>query len=374
MDIKAFKVESWMNDHEEKAIYNLAESSISSLTIKELLELCQVNPTEFWNELQDTRLTYGSIFGSAELLSGIQELYHDIDKEDILPMHGAVGANNLVINALVKPGDNVIAFIPTFQQHYSIPESLGAEVRFIYLKEENGFLPDIEELKAVVDDNTSLISFDNPNNPTGTFIPDDLMKEIAAIAEKHDAYLAVDEIYRGINEEGTYMSSVIDLYDKAIAIGGMSKMFSVAGLRIGWIASHNKELMAIFRERRDYDTISCGIIDEKLAALALANRETIFERNRNIIKTNRKILDDWVNATDEVYYVKPDSGTTALVFYKKDMPSYDLCLDLIDNKGLLFAPGSAFELEHCVRVGYAFDGENLKKGLEIFADYLKAID
>ena len=112
-------------------------------------------------------------------------------------------------------------------------------------------------------------------------------------------------------------------------MGSMSKIFSLAGLRMGWIASKSQEALHLCLERRDYDTISCGMIDDMLASLALANKEKIFERNRAILKKNRQILDDWVNSTPQVHYLRPVAGTTALVYYDLDMPSYELCKRLI---------------------------------------------
>ena len=126
----------------------------------------------------------------------------------------------------------------------------------------------------------------------------------------------------------------------------------------------------MIHERRDYDTISCGRLDDMLASLALANKEKIFERNRNILLKNRAILDAWVTETPGVHYVRPVAGTTALVYYDLDMPSYDLCVRLIKEKGLLFTPGSAFEMEGAVRIGYAFDSKTLKEGLEKFSEFL----
>ena len=373
MKIKTFKVERWMNDYEDDAKYNLAETCIDSLTLEELLELSGKDPEEYLKSLKDVRLTYGYIFGSPELLNGISGLYKTIQPENVVPTHGAVGANNMVITTLVEPDDNVVSVMPTYQQHYSIPESIGAEVRILQLTPENKFLPDIDELKKIVDKNTKMITVNNPDNPTGSWIPEDIMKQVVEVARSVGAYVVSDEVYRGISEDGSYMHSIVDLYEKGISIGSMSKIFSLAGLRLGWIATRDMEAIHKIFERRDYDTISCGKLDDMLASLALTNKEKIFERNRKILLQNRAILDKWVNETEDVWYIKPVAGTTALVYYKKDIPSYDLCVRLMEEKGLMFTPGSCFEMEHCVRIGYAFDPELLKQGLDIFAEFLKEI-
>ena len=374
MDIKTFKVERWMNEYEEDCTYNLAETCIDSLTVRELTEMAGLDTAEFMNELADTRLTYGHIFGSPELLEGIAGLYGELIRpEHVVPMHGAIGANNHVIMALIDPSDNMVSVMPTYQQHYSIPESIGAEVRILNLNLENHFLPDIDKLKELVDENTKMITMNSPNNPSGSLIPKDVMEQVIEVARSVGADVLCDEVYRGISADGSSMYSVVDLYEKGISVGSMSKSWSMAGVRLGWIVTRDMDLIHRFHERRDYDTISCAVIDDKLAALALANKDKIIERNRAILLKNRQILDDWVNATPEVYYQRPVAGTTALVYYKKDMPSRELCDKLMKSKGVLFTPGECFEMEGAVRIGYAFDPEVLQKGLELFTEFLREI-
>ncbi len=375
MDIKTFKVERWMDDYETKCKYNLAETCIDSLTVREIVEMAGLDVAEYMNALADTRLTYSHIGGSPELLNGIASLYSDVIKpEHIIPMHGAIGANHHILMTLIDPSDNMVSVMPTYQQHYSIPESIGAEVRILNLNLENHFLPDIEKLKELVDENTKMITMNSPNNPSGSLIPKDVMEQVIEVAKSVGAYVLCDEVYRGISEDGSYMYSVADLYEKGISVGSMSKCWSMAGVRLGWIVTRDMDLIHRCHERRDYDTISCAVIDDKLAALALANKDIIIERNRTILNTNRQILDDWVNATPEVYYQRPEAGTTALVYYKKDIPSRELCDRLIKETGVLFTPGECFEMEGAVRIGYAFDSKVLQKGLDLFADFLKTID
>lgn len=375
MDIRTFKVEQWMNEYETNCKYNLAETCIDSLTIRELIELAGLDVSDYMNALADTRLTYSHIYGSTELLSGIAGLYSEaIGPENVLPMHGAIGANYHILMTLIDPDDNMVSVMPTYQQHYSIPESIGAEVRILHLNLENHFLPDIEKLKSLVDENTKVITLNSPNNPSGSLIPKETMQQVIEIARSVGAYVLCDEVYRGISEDGSYMYSVADLYEKGISVGSMSKSWSMAGVRLGWIATQDMALISRCRERRDYDTISCPVIDDKLAALALANKDKIIARNRAILNANRKILDDWVKATPEVYYQRPEAGTTALVYYKKNMPSRELCKRLVKETGVLFTPGECFEMEGAVRIGYAFDPDVLQKGLDLFADFLKTID
>lgn len=373
MDIKTFKVERWMNDYEDEAVYNLGETCIDSITVGELLDMAGEDADKYLIGLKDKRLTYGYIFGSPDLLSGIASMYESITPEQVIPTHGAIGANHQVIMSMIRPTDNMVSVMPTYQQHYSIPESIGAEVRIHQLTLENNFLPDLDLLRSQVDENTRMITVNNPDNPTGSWIPKDAMMEIVKIAEEVGAFILSDEVYRGISEDGSYMHSIVDLYDKGISVGSMSKIFSMAGLRIGWIATRSEEVLKACHTRRDYDTISCGTLDDMFASLALKHKDKIFDRNRQILLKNRAILDKWVNETEGVRYLKPVAGTTALVYYDKDIPSYDLAIRLIKEKGVLVTPGAAFEIEGALRIGYAFDSKTLEDGLSKITELLKEI-
>lgn len=165
----------------------------------------------------------------------------------------------MVINALVESTDNMVCVLPTYQQHYSIPRAIGADVRILKLRLENDYLPDLDELRSLVDKNTKMITINNPNNPTGSWIPRETLEAIRDIAAEADAYVLSDEVYRGISEDGSYMDSIVDIYDKGISVGSMSKIFSLAGLRMGWIASKSQEALHLCLERRDYDTFPAGM-------------------------------------------------------------------------------------------------------------------
>ena len=115
------------------------------------------------------------------------------------------------------------------------------------------------------------------------------------------------------------------------------------------------------------------MFDEAVAAIALNNNENILKRNRSIVRENLQILDDWVNSQEHVFYTKPQAGTTALVYYDFDIPSYNFCLDMYNKTGAFVTPGICFEQEHSMRIGYACDRQELKNGLNAISDYIKTI-
>ena len=372
MKIEVFGVEQWMNEWETKCAYNVAETCVESITVKELLQMAGVTPEQMTQDLMSKKLTYGWIEGSAKVRELIAGLYQKQSAANVVTTHGCIGANMLIHETLVEPGDHVISVIPTYQQHYSIPESFGANIETLRLKPENGFLPDLNELRAMVKPDTKLICINNPNNPTGALMDEAMIREICDIARSVDAWLLCDEVYRGLTQSEEYSPSVADLYEKGISTGSMSKVFSLAGLRFGWIAAP-KELIAAVLYHRDYNTISIGMLDEYFAELALGAKDKILERNRAIIRENLQILDDWVKTTPRVSYVKPKAGTTAFVHIDTKLTSHEFCERLVKEKGVMFTPGSALHTEGFVRIGYANNKEVLKKGLELTSEFLKEV-
>jgi aspartate/methionine/tyrosine aminotransferase len=369
MKIKAFGVEIWMNEYENNCLYNLAETCVESITFEELLDISGKKAT-ILDELMPIKMTYGAIEGSDRLRNNVAALFDQQTKDNVLITHGAIGANALIHSTLVSAGDRVISVLPTYQQHYSIPESIGADVQILKLREENDFLPDLEELKTLVNENTCLICINNPNNPTGSLMDEAFLKEIVEIARGCDAYLLCDEVYRGIDQEGNgFTSAIADLYEKGISTGSMSKSFSLAGLRLGWIVGP-PALLEDVCIHRDYNTISVGIINDHLASIALENSDAILERSRNITRTNLAMLDEWVNNEPLISYVKPKAATVALLKYDVDMPSRDFCVALLESKGVMFTPGSALDMEGYVRVGFANNPEVMKVGLAKVSEFL----
>lgn len=370
MKIKPFAVEEWMNAWEVGAKYNIAETCVDSISMNELFELTGEDKTEFLNRLCARRLSYGDIEGLPEFRKGVCGLYKTLNIENIVPTHGASGANHHVFYSLISPGDRVVSIMPTYQQLYSIPESYGADVQILHLSKENNYLPDLEKLRRLVTPETKMICINNPNNPTGALMSEQMLREIAEIARSADAWILCDEVYRHLSQEDDWCPSIVDLYEKGISVSSMSKVFSLAGLRLGWIATHDMSVVKSCLSHRDYNLVSCGVFDEMLAAAALKHSDKLLERSRKIVRENLQILDDWVGSEPHVSYVKPQAGTTALVYYDLDISSYEFCEEMYKKTGAFVTPGDCFEVPHSMRIGYAYGKQDLIDGLKAISEYI----
>ncbi len=369
MQIEPFAVEIWMNEWEQRCELNLAETCVESLTIQELLKLAGKNDGDL-TEVLAMKMTYGDIRGSERLLKAIAALYDRQEPDNLIVTHGTIGANMLVHKALISRNDRVVAVVPTYQQHYSIPASIGADVQRLKLRKENSYLPDLEELRTLVQPGTRMIAINNPNNPTGALMDQGMLKEIAEIARSVDAYVLCDEVYRGIDQAGSgATASIADIYEKGISTSGMSKAFSLAGLRLGWIAAPQSVIEAV-SIHRDYDTISVGLIDDHFATLALENHERVLARSQSITRGNLAVLEEWIDKQPQLSWVKPMSGTTTLVDYDLPLPSRDLCVMLLQETGVMFTPGSAFDMEGSIRIGFANTPSVFHEGLSRVSAFL----
>ena len=374
MKIRPFAVEEWMNAYETGARYNIAETCVDSISVDELFRLCGEDSTAFWKRFSARRLTYGDIEGAPAFREGICRLYKTLKPEEVVTTHGAAGANHHVFYSLVEPGDRVISIMPTYQQLYSIPESYGAEVKLLDLTPENGYLPVLEQLRELAVPGTKLICVNNPNNPTGALMSTELLREIVEIARSVDAYVLCDEVYRHLTQEDVWCESIVDLYEKGISVSSMSKVFSLAGLRLGWIATHDETVRKALLSHRDYNHISCGMFDEALAAVALEHSERILKRNRGIVRENLAVLDAWVQSEPRIHYQKPRAGTTALVYYDYAPDSYAFCTRMYHETGAFVTPGDCFEQPKSMRIGYASDVQTLKDGLAAISAFLRILE
>ncbi|KAI1770789.1 PLP-dependent transferase [Hypoxylon cercidicola] len=403
--IPAFEVEQWMDKYENTpGVLNIAETCCASISIDQLVQF-NSNQGKDARSLVDfsTRLTYGAIRGSDELRGNIAATYNEdegtaaaaavlgtspLSPEDVIVAQGAISANHLVFFSLIGPGDHVICVFPTYQQLYSVPESLGAEVSLWKLTPENAYIPDVAELEIMIKSNTKMIVINNPNNPTGATIRKPLLAEIIDIARRHDIIVFSDEVYRplfhGLGEHEIPPSAISMGYSKVVATSSMSKAWALAGIRVGWIASRDPAMIETIAAARDYTTISVSQLDDQVARYALGAdvRPQLIARNLELARTNLQILDRFVQDHSAICsWVKPSAGTICIVqFRSKDGTPVDdesFCKDVLDKTKVMFLPasrcfghGKTSAFNGFVRIGYVNETEVLRQALEKLDEYL----
>ena len=376
-----------MDEHETHAKYNLAETCVASISLDDVRELSQGKTSEFW--ASSTKLTYGAIRGSEKLRSNLANLYSakkPLQADKVLITPGAIAANMTVLYGLVGKGDHVICHFPTYQQLYEVPKSLGAEVDLWRAKAKRKWQLDIEELKNLIRPNTKMIIINNPQNPTGAIIRKPILDSLIEIVEEHKLILMSDEVYRPLFHSISpgspdFPPSVLSLpYTKVIATGSLSKAYSLAGIRVGWIAYRSSDLIEACAQARDYTTISVSQIDDQIAAYALGQDciHGLLGRNIQLAKRNLAILEMFVDSFRwACEWVKPVAGTTAFIKFSKMGQEIDdvvFCEKLMEDTGVMLCPGSRCfgeEFKGYVRFGFCCETYLLDEGLEKMRGFMR---
>ncbi|KAH3901552.1 related to aminotransferase [Saccharomycodes ludwigii] len=368
-----FEVERYMDDHENIVEYNIAETCCSSLSLNEVAEISG-NKFEFDYNM---KFVYGAIKGSDRLRSLIAKMYSEdgisLDKDNVLITNGAIGANFLVAYALAGPGDHIISVAPTYQQLFSVPKMFGAEVSLLQLKEEDGFTPNLNDLKGLIRPNTKYIIINNPNNPLGSVIENSLLKKIVDIARLHDIHILCDEVYRPLFHSCETPFSITSIYGKGISTCSMSKAFSMAGTRLGWIVSQDKSLLSACASRRDYNTISISVIDDYIATYVLSNKDAILKHNIELCRGNLEFLTNWIDDNKDIveFYNVPRGGSVCLVKLKNIPNCYDFSSWLAKTCKVLVVPGITFGVPGTIRIGYGNARKDLEAALPILSKAIK---
>ena len=374
MDIATIGVEEWLNIYETRATTDIAQSTISSLTMEELLALDDDEGATFYQMLDEQKMNYGHIEGSEAFKDQVAKLYTTkIRPENILQTNGATGANLNALISIVEPGDHVIAEWPTYAPLYEIPRTLGAEVEYWEIKQELGWNPSIDDLKKLIRPNTKLICLNNASNPIGTVLSRELLEQVTEVARSVGAYVLCDEVYLPMEDVENYVS-MVDLYEKAVVTNSISKTYSVPGARIGWVATHNDDLANRIRTYRDYTMICGGVFNDMLATYVLAHRQQILKRNADILFGNLAIVQEWIDSQDRVSWVAPKGVSTSYIQLDIPMDDEEFCKKILKEKGLLLVPGSRFELPCGARLGYCAPRKTLKRGLNLLGEALSEFD
>ena len=342
MRIADFALERYFARWEFAARYVLCASDVQGYPMADLLALVDEETRTLWTDL---RLGYTESTGHPLLRREIASLYDTIGPDEVLTFAGAEEAIFCLVNVLVGPGDHVIATWPGYQSLYEIARSAGADVTLHELREEAGWALDLDVLRRQVTPATRLIVVNVPHNPTGMLPDRATFDGLVAIAAGAGTHLVVDEVYRGLEfDPADRLPAGADAMPRGISVGVMSKSFAMAGLRIGWLASHDRELLARIAAFKDYTTICSSGPSEILAIIALRARDQVLARSRGIVLGNVARLDDFFARWPDAFaWVRPRAGSIG--YPRLTAPGAridDWAARLVETEGVLLLPSSQF--------------------------------
>ncbi len=369
MKIQPFELERYFAKHEFSAKYLLSSSDCESLSLLELLQEAPKDHIELWIDL---KLGYTESQGHPTLRQAIAETYVDISSDEILIVVPEEGIF-LLMQAMLDPGDHIVCTFPGYQSLYEIARSIGCSISFWEPREEEGWRYDIDHLHKMIKSNTRLVVVNFPHNPTGYVPTNTDYARIIELLSERGIYFLSDEMYRFLEiKEGSTLPAGCEQYDRAISLSGLSKSYGLPGLRIGWVATNDKELLARMMALKDYTTICASAPSEVLAVFALANKDSIIARHLRRIRRNLELLDDFFDEFADCFqWNRPQGGSIGFARLLLRKGATDFCNDLAADTGIMLAPSSVFQYgDNHVRIG--FGRENLPEVINCFKTYLNA--
>ncbi|HEY7095246.1 MAG TPA: aminotransferase class I/II-fold pyridoxal phosphate-dependent enzyme [Terriglobales bacterium] len=366
MQLKPFLLDAWLDQYEHSTKFNLAASTGPTWTVSDILALGdQAMHHHFLNH----KLVYGRPAGADSLRQAIAEM-QDVPIDAVQIVTGSSEALVTLMWLAAEPGANVIIPLPGFTTFSALPESLGLETRFYRVRRENGFRIDPDEIKRLADSKTKLILVNSPHNPTGATIADEEMEALHAFTTERGIQLVSDEVYHPIYH-GRSTTSAARL-PHATVISDLSKAFSIAGVRTGWMIEHDAKRRAQYWNARAYFSISNTGTGEILSEIAIRKREIVLGKTQEVASRNLKLLEAFMEEHRDVLdWIPPQGGMTAfpwLVSGEKERPFCQAAAE----QGILLAPGDCFDTSSHFRLGFAASGDDFSNALDLFGSFVKS--
>jgi aspartate/methionine/tyrosine aminotransferase len=365
MQLKPFLLDAWLDNYEHGIEFNLAASTGPVWTANELLAL---GGDEAREQYLNHRIVYGRPAGSDSLRAAIAEM-QNVSVDCVQVVTGASEALTVLMWLAAEPGANVIVPMPGFTTFSAIPESLGLELRYYQVRRENEFQIDVDEIKRLADTHTKLILINSPHNPTGATISDADMEALHDFTSHRGIQLVSDEVYHPIYH-GRNTTSAARL-PHATVISDLSKAFSLAGLRTGWMIEHDPVRQKQYWNARAYFSICNTNTGELLTEIAIRKRDVILGKAQQTASRNLERLDRFMADHRELLgWIRPQGGMTAFPWLASGENARPFC-QAATERGLLFAPGDCFDVPSHFRFGFAAIGDNFAKALDRLGEFMK---
>jgi aspartate/methionine/tyrosine aminotransferase len=304
-----FALERFFDRFEFELPYQLGSSDPDTLSVANLLGFAAPDDRRRWEEL---RLGYRTCAGDPDLRAAIAALYPGRTPEDVVVATGGAEALLVAFAATVAPGDRVVAMAPAYQSLHEVPRAMGARLELVEIREDDsgGWRFPIDRLMDALRDDTDLLVLNVPHNPTGTSATAEELLAVVARCEQLGIRVVGDEVYRGLEWDGPTPPSVAELSDRAVAVGVTSKVYGLAGLRIGWLVTGDAALRRRVIAVKDYTTLCAAGPSETLATIAVRAHGPLLERTRALCRRNLGALEDFLVAHPGLIAWRRPSATT----------------------------------------------------------------
>jgi aspartate/methionine/tyrosine aminotransferase len=341
-----FRLETFFSRWEFKARFHLTASDAESMTTAEVLALGDDNDREAYEQLH---LGYTPTWGTDALRHAVAGTYQNMAPEDVLGFAGAGEALFWAMQLFVSAGDHVIVTVPNYQSIETIPITSGVDVEGLPIWTGEGadltWTLDLDRFAAMIRPETSLVSVNFPNNPTG-FVPDgETWAAFNRLCHERNIRVVSDEVYRGveIDPERT-LPAAAEINPSALSISVTSKAYGLPGLRVGWVLSQDHDALSRLERAKHYTSICNSGPSEHLAVVALSNGEKILAKNRAIVAENDALFRAFADRHPDLFdYDSPVGGCVTFPRYLGEDGVDRFCERAVTEDGVLLLPPSVYQ-------------------------------
>ena len=336
-----FRLEVYFSRWEFTARHHLTASDAQTMTISQLLALGTDDERAAFDELP---LGYVETWGTPRLREAIAASYDTLEPDDVLTFAGADEALYWMLQVFAGPGDHVVVTVPNYQAIETLPLAAGARVTGVLLDERDGWRLDLDAVRAALRPRTRLVVVNFPNNPTGALPDRATWLALVELCQERGVRLFSDEVYRGLElDPARTLPQAADLAPSAVSLNVLSKAYGLPGLRVGWLATRDRDLLRTLEGHKHYTTICNAGPSEFLGAIAVRERERVWARNRAIIADNLPRFDAFfARHAGRFEWAPPQGGCVAFPRYLGADGVEAFCRDLVETEGVLLLPAGIY--------------------------------
>jgi capreomycidine synthase len=365
MEIAPALLENWMRQYYFDTDIDIGSSGVESFSFSELRGLLNLSQDDLDRVTFDDSRT----LGSTELREAIAERWANQNHDRVMATHGSSEGIFLAMNALLRPGDEVITAWPAYQQLFAMAESNGCKLKYWTLDSERGFVPDIEQLKNLISKQTRMLVVNFPHNPTGASLTPEQQKELVDTVAEAGCYLVWDGSFAEMTYDRPPLPEPGAWYDRTITLGTLSKGYGLPGLRVGWCIA-SPDILERLVNLRDYVTLHLSPLIELIAERAIRKAHVLLGVRMEQARANLSVLAAWVEShRNYVNWARPQGGVCAFL----RMPGEEVetfCHRMAREYRVLLVPGTRFGSPGFVRLGFGGPARKFEEGLSRLADLL----
>ncbi|HEY0604369.1 MAG TPA: capreomycidine synthase [Herpetosiphonaceae bacterium] len=367
MEIAPALLEYWLRDRYFTTELDISSSGVENFSFAELRDLVGITH----DDLDQIVFRDSRSYGGPELRAAIAQRWGNGDPEHVMATHGSSEALFLIMQALLRPGDEVIVLDPVYHALYAVAEAIGCRLKIWRLRFEDQFVPDTTELRRLLSPQTRMVVVNFPHNPTGASVTLAQQAEIIEAVSEVGAYLIWDGAFTEITYDAPPLPDPTLAYHRAISVGTLSKAYGLPGLRVGWCIAA-PEVLDRCIQLRDYMTLHLSPMVELIAQRAIEHADRLLKPHLDQARTNLALLEEWVaQHPAEVEYVRPKGGVSAFLRLPAVADTEAFCDDLASTQRVLLVPGNCFNHPEFVRIGFGGPTAELREGLARISEALR---